>query len=98
MGYKATKKWRMKHPELRRLDRANYYNSHPGKVFPLKRFTRDELLLVVTKMKDGKQFLDVDICAMTGRSMRSLHVLRAKVKNGYGPLYARQWLSDGTKT
>ena len=98
MSYAANKLWRERHPAQRRADRTAYYKSHERKRAGKDRYTREDFLLAITKQLDGRIIPDRVIAQQLNRSIRSLHVLRAKVSNGYGPQYARQWLSDGTPT
>lgn len=94
-GYAKTKAWRIKYPEKRAVERSAYYKSHERNRSGRDRYTQAEFVLIITKQREGLVMLDRDIARELGRSIKSLHVMRARFTNGYAPLYTRQWISDG---
>lgn len=73
--YPYTKIWRKLHLEARKKDRANYYHHHDYGRGDRSKYTEAECLAVL-----DHGIHDVQLAMNLGRSVRSIHVKRSKLK------------------
>lgn len=82
--YEANKKWRLANPEKRYKDRDKHYKRHMYTGTNWKRYSPADEGLILTKMVNGKKYLDREIAALIGRSLKAIHVKRTKLKSDMG--------------